>query len=375
MKFLPNTSPVAMFAVLSATTPSRDSEASGDVAAPSLRGGASRSLALRTCSHSQKEVSIVAFCNKSLRVLRNGDDNTHNNSGSKRMQERFYLDKDFLETDYSADPSNTHDCQKLVNEARKVETSQPLVLGTRALRSDGTAEDYLVEMPHKQWHDDVSCGTYDIAVSVNADNDEESAFACWEPFGNEEEPTHLEIPRCPEGYKPPDHSLTWFLEVRPEAGNDAIVPDDEIEDDKKVDYPPGWKDAHGDGCEWYASHPYHCSDHDGIDGLSPGEACIACGGGAYVTGDSHGDGTALRVSYDNHARAAGRPASDKVSNSSMGTGRGEVAPSDRFSDANMNSLTVSSNNNNNNGARPEEDRLSSSSMGTGREEGNRFGGD
>ena len=50
----------------------------------------------------------------------------------------------------------------------------------------------------------------------------------------------------------------------------------------KIDWPPGWTDADGDGCGWYATGPLHCRNHgenENDEGITANEACVVCGGG------------------------------------------------------------------------------------------------
>jgi len=59
----------------------------------------------------------------------------------------------------------------------------------------------------------------------------------------------------------------------------SVVDEDDRE---RIDFPPGWTDAMGDGCDWYAEHPDGCTQFGGDfanQGYTANEACVVCGGG------------------------------------------------------------------------------------------------
>ena len=58
-----------------------------------------------------------------------------------------------------------------------------------------------------------------------------------------------------------------------------------VGDSYMVDYPEGWIDSYGDGCDWYAAGYGRCEAHGNIIGqygTNANYACLACGGGVTV---------------------------------------------------------------------------------------------
>ena len=51
----------------------------------------------------------------------------------------------------------------------------------------------------------------------------------------------------------------------------------------RIDYPIGWTDSCGDGCDWYSEHPDNCATYGDMwanqEGLTANDACAVCGGG------------------------------------------------------------------------------------------------
>jgi len=100
----------------------------------------------------------------------------------------------------------------------------------------------------------------------------------------------------PAGWKDSfDKSCDWYAShpdrcinthLRAKGGHSAstacVVCGGGVYMNDKFDYPSGWVDSVGDGCDWYGEHAYKCSVYGygySNAGYNAQEACVVCGGG------------------------------------------------------------------------------------------------